>query len=162
MTVAAVSLWVQMVLVALQGAWLAFAAINNLRHAAHNRDSVVAVLAMRWLEEDAPDVYTAYQHRRWTSASVHAVVFRALVLAECCVALVLLAAALALFAAGLGWIPAGPACTLAVAGSLGFTALWGAFLAGGEWFVYHATPRTPQSTHFCLLLWGVGTLAVLT
>jgi hypothetical protein len=67
----------------------------------------------------------------------------------------------ALVLAAFGVLEPAIARTVALVGVLAFTAIWGAFLAGGQWFNYWVSERSPQSTHFFMLLWGIATLIFL-
>ena len=153
--------FVHATLVVLQAAWLSFGAYNNIRHSGHNKGYVVRVLTME-LAQDNPEIYRAFAHRRITRPAVHHLFFAFLVLAQILVSALLWLGGGGLILAGLGGLDEGFARSLALCGVLGFTLMWGAFLVGGEWFLYWASENTPQYTHFFMLLWGIATLTVLS
>ena len=84
-----------------------------------------------------------------------------IVLAESLVALVLIVATIALAGAVTGLVHAETARIIACIGTLGFTAIWGAFLVGGQWVHYWVGHEGSQHTHFMLVLWGIGTWLAL-
>jgi hypothetical protein len=45
---------------------------------------------------------------------------------------------------------------VALVAVFGFTSIWGSFLVGGEWFTYFGSEKSPQYTHFYMLLWGLA------
>ena len=49
----------------------------------------------------------------------------------------------------------------ALAGALGFTSIWSGFLIAGNHFAYWFCHQWAQSTHFQLVLWGIGTMVLL-
>lgn len=150
------------VLVGFEAAWMTLAVLNNVRHAEHNRASVVAVMQMTWVAEDMPESYTAFQHRRCLSDAFPHAAFRIVVMVECCTALALWVASITALLVAFGMAAATIAAPVVVLGSLAFCVPWAAFLIGGEWFVYFATSRSPQHTHFFLLIWGILTLIAIS
>ncbi|MEO0679407.1 MAG: DUF2165 family protein, partial [Pseudomonadota bacterium] len=114
------------------------------------------------IREEQPAIYEMCKGNRITSDAVHRGLFAVIVAAECVAVAVLLwgtaALALAVFGA------ADPAYARLVAGwgTVMFTAIWGAFLVGGQWVHYWAAWKDTQSTHYFMTLWGVVTFIALT
>ena len=150
------------VLVGIEAAWMTLAVLNNVRHAEHNRASVVAVMQMTWLAEDMPESYAAFQHRRCLSDAFPHAAFRVVVTVECCAAFALWVASITALLVAFGMAAAPIAAPIVVLGTLAFCVPWASFLIGVEWFVYFATPRSPQYTHFFLLVWGILTLIAVS
>ncbi len=155
-----VLLLVQVLLVALQAAWLSLGAYSNLRWPRTNKDYVVDVVTME-LTKESPEIYEDHKHRAWSSPRLVDFLFRAVSLSEALVAGLLWAAAVFLLLAALGQVAAEFARGFALLAVLAFTAIWGSFLVGGQWFHYWVSEESPQSTHFFMLLWGIATLIVL-
>jgi predicted small integral membrane protein len=159
--VADLILWVEALLVAAPGAWLAIGAYENVRTPRANGDMVAEVLAMTRMKAEMPEYYALVADHRIESPGIHRFIFAAIVLAESVSAIVMLVGALALAGAAAGlWDAAGPR-VIAVLGTLGFTMVWSAFLVGGQWVHYWATHQDAQHTHFLLAIWGVITLSLL-
>ena len=152
---------VQGVLVMLQAAWLTLGVCTNIRHPGYNKEYIISVLTMELVKEN-PELYETFAHRRITHPGIHNLVFGVLLLVQISVSCLLWLGGVGLILATTSWVSGGIASTLAVCGVLGFTLIWGSFLVGGEWFLYWASERSPQYTHFFMLLWGVGTLVLLT
>jgi hypothetical protein len=152
----------QAVMVGLQFGWLAIGAWENVRAPSVNRDLVGAVLSMTRVRDERPEIYEVTKGNRIEDPRVHAALYAAIVAAEIAVAAVLAAGALALLAAAFGWVPAEPARIVAGAGVIGFTAIWGAFLVGGQWVHYCAAWKDSQFTHYFMTIWGVATFVALT
>jgi len=151
----------QAVLVALQALWLSFGVYSNLRWPRTNKDYVVDVVTMELTKEN-PAVYEDHKHRRVTKGALIDRMFFAIVAAEVLVALGLWLAAACLLLAAVGALEPTAARTVALFAVLAFTVIWAAFLAGGQWFHYWVSERSPQSTHFFMLLWGIATLIFLS
>jgi predicted small integral membrane protein len=149
----------QVVLVALQAAWLALGAYENIRRPEVNRVDVAKVLGLDAVA-GIPELYREIEHRRITDPAAIARVFAAVVAAECLVALALSAGALLLLASLFGLVGAGLASGIAILAVTGFTAIWAGFLIGGQWF-YYWYGEYGQRTHFFMTLWGIATLLVL-
>lgn len=154
-------LWVETLLVAAPGAWLALGAFENIRTPKANRDMVAEVLAMTQMKADLPDYYPLVSTHRVESPLAHRVVFAAIVVVETLSAIAMLVGALALPGAACGLWGAAVPRGIAVVGTLGFTTVWFGFLVGGQWVHYWATHQDAQHTHFMLALWGVLTLGLL-
>ena len=149
------------VLLGFEAAWMSLAVLNNIRHAEHKRASVIAVMQMTWLAEDVPESFEAFQHRRCLTDTVPRRFFKGVVVVECTAGVLLWGAAIAAFSVAFGALSAEAVLPLVLVGALSFCLPWAGFLIGGEWFVYFATPRSPQYTHFFLLLWGLLTLTAI-
>ena len=150
----------QAVLVALQAAWLTLGAYSNLRWPRTNKSYVVDVVTMELTKEN-PEVYEDHKHRAVHDPKAIGLLFRVVGLSEAVVTLLLWLACAGLLLAAFGLLAAELARTIAFVAVLAFTAIWGAFLVGGQWFHYWVSERSPQSTHFFMLLWGIATLIFL-
>ncbi len=151
----------QAALVALQAGWLTIGAWGNIRHPAVNRAMVADVMSMRPLR-DQPDLFAEFGPYRVECGRAHRRLYAAIVAVESVVALALWASVGMLLTAALGQADAEGARVLAALSVIGFTAVWGAFLVGGEWFRYWIGFGEAQRTHFLMTLWGVATFAALT
>lgn len=147
-------------LVGLQAAWLGLGAYLNLRHPSANGELVAEVMTMRRVRQ-YPEIFGTLGAKRIESPRWHRLVFRLVVAVELLVAAALLAATLLLVLAACGAFEPEAARALAILAVTAFTAIWAAFLIGGEWFAYWAGSEGLQQTHFFMTLWGVATLAVL-
>jgi predicted small integral membrane protein len=154
-------LWVEALLVAAPGAWIALGAYENIRAPKANGDMVAEVLAMTRMKAEQPDYFALVSANRIASPRLHQVIFAAIVIAETASAILALLGALALAGAALGLSGAEVPRAIAVVGILGFTLVWSGFLVGGQWVHYWATHQEAQHTHFMLAIWGVVTLGVL-
>jgi len=155
-----VLLLAQALLVALQAAWLTLGAYSNLRWPRTNKDSVTNVVSME-LTKERPEVYEDHKHRAVTDPKSIGFLFYSVGLIEAAVAGLLWVAAGALLLAAPGMLAVDSARALALLAVLAFTAIWGAFLVGGQWFHYWVSEQSPQTTHFFMLLWGIATLIFL-
>lgn len=152
----------QALLVGLLAGWLVIGAVENIRAPSANRDLVAAVLSMRRVAEEKPAIYAVTKGNRIENPAIHSAVFAAIVVVEVIVAAVLTLGAALLLLAALGLAGAATARAVAVAGTLGFTAIWGAFLVGGQWVHYWAAWKDTQFTHYFMTLWGAVTFIALT
>ena len=141
--------------------WLALGAVENIRNPEVNRASVAEVCSMSRMRAVYPEQYAVFCRNRVEDPRVHAWMFRAILWAECAVAVLFLAGAGALGLAVLGAVPAEAAKTLAMVGAAGFSAVWAGFLVGGQWFHYWCGFESAQATHFAATLWGIGTFLAL-
>jgi predicted small integral membrane protein len=155
-----VLLLAQAVLVALQAAWLTLGAYSNLRWPRTNKPYVDDVVTMELTKEN-PEVYEDHKHRAVSDPKLIGFLFRAVAVSEAMVAAFLWIAAGCLLLAALGATAVESARLVAILAVLAFTAIWGAFLVGGQWFHYWVSEQSPQNTHFFMLLWGIGTLIFL-
>jgi predicted small integral membrane protein len=161
MTLFETSLIGQAALVALQAGWLTIGVWGNIRHPELNRAMVADVMSMRPLR-DRPDLFAELAPYRVEHPAAHRGLYAAIVAAEAVVALALWAGVALLAGAALGAVAPETARAFAVLAVIGFTAVWGAFLVGGEWFRYWTGFGEAQKTHFMLTVWGVATFAALT
>jgi predicted small integral membrane protein len=152
----------QAVMTALLFGWLAIGAVENIRAPAVNRDLVAAVLTMTRVRDERPEIYELVKGNRIESPRIHAALWTVIVAAEVVVALVLGAGTVALVLAALGAASAETARILAGAGAIGFTAIWGGFLVGGQWVHCWAAWKDSQFTHYLMTLWGIVTFMALT
>ena len=155
-----VLLLAQSLLVALQAAWLTLGAYSNLRWPRTNKDSVTNVVTME-LTKERPEVYEDHKHRAVTDPKSIGFLFYSVGVIEAAVAAFQWLAAGVLLLAIPGTFEVETARALAILAVLAFTAIWGAFLVGGQWFHYWVSEQSPQSTHFFMLLWGIATLIFL-
>ena len=147
-------LFTQAVLVGLQAAWLTLGAYSNLRWPRTNLSYVSDVVTMELTKEN-PDVHEDHRHRAVLDEKKIEFFFRIVAVCEALVAIFLWIAAVGLMLAGLGITAPASAQSLALLAVLAFTTIWGGFLIGGQWFHYWVSDRSPQSTHFFMLLWGI-------
>lgn len=152
----------QALLVGLLGGWLAIGAVENVRAPSVNRDLVAAVLSMTRVRDERPEIYEAVKGNRIESPAVHRALYVGIVAVEFVVAAVLLAGTALLLLAAFGLAAAETARIVAVSGTLGFTAIWGAFLVGGQWVHYWAAWKDSQFTHYFMTIWGAVTFVALT
>ncbi len=155
-----VLLLAQSLLVALQAAWLTLGAYSNLRWPRTNKDSVTNVVTME-LTKERPEVYEDHKHRAVTDPKSIGFLFYGVGVIEAAVSVFLWFAAGALLLAIPNMFDVETARALAIVAVAAFTAIWGAFLIGGQWFHYWVSEQSPQSTHFFMLLWGIATLIFL-
>jgi predicted small integral membrane protein len=150
----------QAALVALQAGWITIGAWGNIRHPEVNRAMVADVMSMRPVREN-PHLFNEIGRYRIDCPVAHRRFYAAIVAAETAVALALWAGVALLVAAAFGAVAAEPARAFAALAVIGFTAVWGAFLVGGEWFRYWTGFGEAQKTHFMMTIWGVATFAAL-
>jgi predicted small integral membrane protein len=153
--------WLEALLVAAPGAWIAIGAFENIRVPKANGDMVAEVLSMSRMKAEEPEYYAVVSGNRIESPVFQRIAFGAIVVSESIAAVVMLAGALALAGAGLGfWGDAVPK-SIAIVGTLAFTMVWSGLLVGGQWVHYWIIHQDAQHTHFMLALWGLATLALL-
>jgi predicted small integral membrane protein len=150
----------QAALVALQAGWLTIGAWGNIRHPDVNRAMVADVMSMRPVRED-PRLFSEIGRYRIECPVAHRRFYAVIVAAETLVAVMLWIGVGMLLAAAFGAVPAEEARAFAALSVIGFTAVWGAFLVGGEWFRYWTGFGEAQKTHFMMTIWGVATFAAL-
>lgn len=161
MTLFETSLIGQSALVALQAGWLTIGVWGNIRHPELNRAMVADVMSMRPLRE-RPELFAELGAYRIDCERAHRRLYAVIVAAEATVALALWASTGLLLLAALGAVEAETARAIAALSVIGFAAIWGAFLVGGEWFRYWTGFGEAQKTHFLMTIWGVATFAALT
>ncbi|MEO0999508.1 MAG: DUF2165 family protein [Pseudomonadota bacterium] len=147
----------QTVLLGLLAGWLVLGALENIRAPRVNGDFVTMVLNMEQMAEERPEMFAQLSGNRLTSPALQRLLFQAIVAVECLVALVLVAGTAALAGALLGLVDPGLARLLAGWGALAYTAIWGAFLVGGQWFHYWVVHDSAQNTHYHMTVWGTVT-----
>lgn len=184
----ALVLFGQALLTAITGAWIGIGVIENIRFPRVNGDLVAMVMRMDRVREERPEIYADVKTNRIDAPAVHAWAYRAIVAVELTAAALLVLGALMLLAAGFAALggggmtpprsaslfPGGPGAAalapltgegarmVAAAGALVFSAVWGGFLVGGQWFHYWAGWKDSQFTHFFLLVWGALLFMLLT
>lgn len=161
MTLDQTSLIGQALLVALQAGWLTIGAWGNIRHPELNRAMVADVMSMRPLAS-RPELFAELGRYRVECQRAHRRLYALIVAAETTVALALWASTGLLLLAALGAAEAEAARAVAALSVIGFAAIWGGFLVGGEWFRYWTGFGEAQKTHFLMTIWGVATFAALT
>ena len=154
-------LFAKSVAVALPAGWLALGVYNNVRFPVSNMGAVTGVLTLEGMREAFPDIEDAVMRRAINSPTLVAFLYWGIVLAEIVVTAGLLFSAACLLCASLGHIGGEQKLWLANLSVTGFTAIWGAFLVGGQWFSYWFNFAESQKTHFHMLQWGLLTLIFL-
>ncbi|SDW12681.1 Predicted small integral membrane protein [Albimonas donghaensis] len=158
----ALVLFGQALLTAITGAWIGIGVIENIRYPKVNGDLVTMVMRMDRVREERPEIYADVKGNRIESPAVHAWAYRAIIAFELLATALLLLGALMLLGAALGGGEGLGARMISAAGALAFSAVWGGFLVGGQWFHYWAGWKDSQFTHFFLLLWGAILFGLLT
>jgi predicted small integral membrane protein len=151
----------QAAVVAIEAAWLSVAVYDNFRHPTLNQRGFATVLTMDLVRQQDPDAYREVWVRRIDDPDLEDRLFHLLVAAEATVAALLWLGALGLLLASFGIIDHPPARAFAMIAVVGFTALWGGMLIGGEWFWYRIGMAPAMQAHFFLIIWGIATLAFL-
>jgi uncharacterized membrane protein len=113
------------------------------------------------MERQYPHHFAALRGRALTDPARQRLLFRLIVLAESAVVIALTLASLAMVGALAGVMAPDSAKALALLAVAGFSAIWIAFLTGGNHYVYWLCHGNAQRTHFDLLLWGLGTQVFL-
>ena len=151
----------QTAMVMLQACWLTLGVYSNLRWPRTNKDYVHDVVTMELTKEN-PAVYEDHKHRQVTSQKLIDRMFKAIAVVELLVTFCLWSAVAALLLAVVGILEPSSARAIGLLAVTGFALIWGGFLVGGQWFHYWVSERSPQSTHFFMLLWALATLIFLT
>ena len=151
----------QSALVALQAGWLILGVVENLRFPAVNGWFVGEVMSMNRVRQNR-DVWPMLGRNRVEDPRTHRAVFLLIVAVEVVVAILLAFGAGLLLFAAFGGADATTARVWALAGVIGWTGIWGAFLVGGQWFHYWLGCEGSQNTHFHMTVWGVATFVALT
>lgn len=149
------------IMAALPGLWMVTGVADNWRVPELNRATVERVMRLELMERDYPDDFARVAHRRVESRAVINTAFRLIVVIETLAAILLVGGAGLLALAALGVAEPALARSVALAGALVFTAVWGGFLIGGNYFCYYYCHYEGQFTHFLLAIWGSITVAVL-
>ncbi|MFK7792685.1 MAG: DUF2165 family protein [Devosiaceae bacterium] len=151
----------QTVLVGLLAGWLVIGAYENIRAPEVNLALVRDVFSMTMIEDEAPAVYALVKRNQITSHGFQKGVFTLIVTFETLVALGLTLGTGMLALSIFGAIEANYAQLFAGWAVLGFIAIWGLFLVGGNWFHYWVAHKGSQHTHYFMTLWGMVTLGFL-
>ncbi|MCR9126871.1 MAG: DUF2165 domain-containing protein [Rhodobacteraceae bacterium] len=146
---------------ALIAAWLATGVWDNLRHPSVNETYTAQVLSMARMAQEYPAEHAQVAHRAIHGRALQRLAFRIVVAAELVAALVLWAGVVALLMALAGTATPEIARTIALAGALLFTAVWGAFLVVGNYFSYWFCHEGAQNTHYQMTLWGMANMVLL-
>ena len=141
--------------------WLSVAVYDNIRTPAVNGTLVSEVLTMQRLQDEYPDLYALHQGRVVTDERVHRFMFRLIVTAEVLTAIALWAGAVTMALAFWGAVQIETARGIAMLGALAFSGVWSGFLIFGNYWCYWMCHDGAQSTHFKLVLWGLGVLLLL-
>ncbi|WP_306120672.1 MULTISPECIES: DUF2165 family protein [unclassified Roseitalea] len=158
---ATIELLAQTIAVGLLAGWLVLGVLENLRAPDVNRDVIASILSLDQLRRDQPQIYQAVRRNRIAHERAPHLLFRLIVAAEFTVAALLVAGTVSLVLALAGTASVETARAVAALGALGFTAIWGCFLVGGQWFHYWASHEGAQLTHFVMTIWGLVTLLLL-
>lgn len=156
-----VLLLAQMVMTGALATWMTLGVRDNILHPRLNEQFTGEVLDMARLRDGYPDAYHIIAHRRVTSDSARTALFRLAVIWETLSCLVLWAGTLALGLALVGFVDLSTARPAAMLGTLMFTMIWAGFLIIGEHFAYWFGHEGAQTTHFHMLLWGIGVMLLL-
>ena len=151
----------QTCLTAYLGAWLFFGLRDNIVHPAMNGAFTTEVMELARLKESYPEAYALIERRRVTDPGRQRAAFVFIVGCETLVCLVLWGAVVWMALALFGLADVESARIAALAGALGFTSLWSGFLVVGNHFAYWYCHEWAQSTHFQMVLWGIGTMVFL-
>lgn len=151
----------QMLTVGLMAGWLTLGLRDNILHPVVNETFTAEVVSLARMRRDWPEMHARLAHRAVHHRGVQRLLFTAIVLGEAVVVLLLWSGALCLALAAAGWMDVAAARPVALAAVAAFTALWGSFLIAGNHFGYWLCHEGAQTTHFHLLLWGMGGLVLL-
>ena len=141
--------------------WMTLAVKDNIQHPVMNRTFAVMVLQMDRMAELYPDHFELVAHRRITNPTVHAALFRCIVLAELLAAVLLWVGACWLGLAIFGFADVESGRVAALVGTIGFTGVWASFLVGGNHFSYWYCHEWAQNSHFLLVIWGTASMLLL-
>lgn len=148
-------------ILALPAGWLVAGAYDNIRHPDINHSLIHSVLTMEDVAQEYPHFWPQYQKRAITHDGFIRVIFWLIVACEVVVSLWMVLAVVLMAASAFGLTDPGTALVHAVAATAAFTAIWGAFLVGGNLFHYWMPERNPQKTHYFMTLWGVATFVAM-
>ncbi len=141
--------------------WLILGARDNILYPQQNQRLTDLVVSMELMETEYPQFYADLSHRRITEKAMRRRLFRAIVVAEVIVCLLLITAIMSLLGALLGAVPVSRAAPLALLGAFGFTMIWASFLTVGNHFAYWLCHKEQQMTHYQMTFWGLGTMVFL-
>ncbi|MEL6886173.1 MAG: DUF2165 domain-containing protein [Pseudomonadota bacterium] len=146
---------------ALVAAWLTLGVRDNILHPAVNETYTAEVMEMTRMRADYPDAFAHVSHRAVTNRSVQTWAFRLVVGLELVAALILWAGVVGLLMALAGTGTVDTARSIAMSGTMLFTAIWAGFLIVGNHFCYWFCHEGAQNTHYQMTLWGIGTMILL-
>jgi predicted small integral membrane protein len=149
-------------MVSILALWMTVAVRDNILHPSVNGALVAEVLGMVRLKAEFPDLFAIHEKRAVHAPGLLALAMRAIVLAELCAALLLWGGVCLLVLALFGAVPVDTARALARFGALAFTAVWGGFLIGGNFWCYWMCHSEAQKTHMNLALLGLGTMILVS
>ncbi|MEL6451653.1 MAG: DUF2165 family protein [Pseudomonadota bacterium] len=142
-------------------AWLATGVRDNILYPSVNETYTAEVMEMVRIREDYPEAFQYVAHRAVTNRVLQQWAFRLVVAVELLATLVLCAGVIALVMAIVGTATPEGARTIAMAGTMLYTAVWAGFLVAGNHFCYWFGHEGAQNTHYQMTLWGIGTLILL-
>lgn len=142
-------------------AWLTLGVRDNIVHPSANETYTREVMEMTRMRAEYPDAFAAVAHRAITDQRVQRLAFRLVIGAELLATLVLWGGVVALLMAIVGTGSGDGARSIAMIGTMLFTAIWAGFLIVGNHFCYWFCHEGAQNTHFQMTLWGLGTLILL-
>ncbi|KPA21226.1 hypothetical protein shim_26910 [Shimia sp. SK013] len=141
--------------------WLTTGVRDNILHPSVNEVFTAQVLTMERMKEDYPDEYARVAHRAIKSRAWQTRFFRLIVAAEVMTVAVMWVGVVLLALAATGYAFPSMARDVALIGALMFTGVWSMFTIVGNHFSYWFCHEGAQTTHFQLLLWGLGNMILL-
>lgn len=145
----------------LVAAWLTLGVRDNILHPDVNETYTAEVMEMTRMKAEYPDAFAHVAHRAVTSRPLQRLAFRLVVGVELAATLVLWAGAIGLLMAMVGAAAPETGRSIALIGTMLFTAVWAGFLIVGNHFCYWFCHEGAQNTHYQMTLWGLGTLILL-
>ena len=145
----------------LVASWLTLGVRDNILHPSVNETYTAEVMEMSRMKAEYPEAFAHVAHRVITNRRVQQAAFRIVVAAELIATLVLWAGVVGLVMALVGTGTAETGRSIALAGTMLFTAVWAGFLIVGNHFCYWFCHEAAQNTHYQMTLWGVATMILL-
>ena len=145
----------------LVASWLTLGVRDNILHPSVNETYTAEVMEMSRMKAEYPEAFAHVAHRAVTNRKFQQAAFRIVVTAELIATLVLWAGVIGLIMALVGTGSADTGRSIALAGTMLFTAVWAGFLIVGNHFCYWFCHEGAQNTHYQMTLWGVGTMILL-
>ena len=145
----------------LVASWLTLGVRDNILHPSVNETYTAEVMEMSRMKAEYPEAFAHVAHRAVTNRKFQQAAFRIVVAAELIATLVLWAGVIGLIMALVGTGTADTGRSIALAGTMLFTAVWAGFLIVGNHFCYWFCHEGAQNTHYQMTLWGVGTMILL-
>jgi len=145
----------------LVASWLTLGVRDNILHPSVNETYTAEVMEMARMRDEYPDAFDHVAHRAITNRALQKTAFRLVVGAELLATLVLWAGVIGLIMALVGTGTADTGRSIAMAGTMLFTAVWAGFLIVGNHFCYWFCHEGAQNTHYQMTLWGVATMVLL-